>query len=220
MGELNIREILEKLIVVIPVIIPALVIHEYAHAWVAYRCGDTTAKDQGRLTLDPMVHMDPMGAIFIVLMLITPVKFIFGWAKPVPVNFGNLRNPLRDMAFVAAAGPVSNMLQVGVWYGLLWVLHLSLGTSNNTMVELFYQFAIYGILINLALAFFNLLPIPPLDGSRIVVAFSPPNIGRAMAQLEPYGFMVLMLLLWTGIIDVLLTPVSAIFHTLMSPIIG
>jgi len=220
MDSVNIKETLERLVFVVPVIIPALVIHEFAHAWVAYRCGDHTAKSEGRLTLDPMAHLDPMGALFILLMLIFRVQFIFGWAKPVPVNYGNLRHPLRDMALVSAAGPASNLVQVIAWYGLLWILHLSFASSHNILVEFFFKFAIYGILVNLALAFFNLLPIPPLDGSRILAAISPPDIRIALARLEPYGFMILMFLLWTRILDRMLSPIAAIFQTLMLPMGG
>jgi len=220
MDSVNIKETLERLVFVVPVIIPALVIHEFAHAWVAYRCGDHTAKSEGRLTLDPMAHLDPMGALFILLMLIFRVQFIFGWAKPVPVNYGNLRHPLRDMALVSAAGPASNLVQVIAWYGLLWILHLSFASSHNILVEFFFKFAIYGILVNLALAFFNLLPIPPLDGSRILAAISPPDIRITLARLEPYGFMILMFLLWTRILDRMLSPIAAIFQTLMLPMGG
>ena len=220
MDSVNIKETLERLVFVVPVIIPALVIHEFAHAWVAYRCGDHTAKSEGRLTLDPMAHLDPMGALFILLMLIFRVQFIFGWAKPVPVNYGNLRHPLRDMALVSAASPASNLVQVIAWYGLLWILHLSFASSHNILVEFFFKFAIYGILVNLALAFFNLLPIPPLDGSRILAAISPPDIRITLARLEPYGFMILMFLLWTRILDRMLSPIAAIFQTLMLPMGG
>lgn len=200
------RRILE-LIIVIPVIIPALVIHEYAHAWMANRCGDPTAKEAGRLTLDPSKHFELMGSIMMLVVFLSNVGFLFGWARPVPVRFGNLRNPIRDMILVAAAGPASNILQAAFWYVVLWVLHLAFRGSSGPLAELGLRLAFNGLGINLILAAFNLLPIPPLDGSRIAVGLLPAPMGEVIARAEPHGFIILMAFLYLGIFDKISLPV-------------
>lgn len=205
MDELR-RRVLE-LIIVIPVIIPALVIHEYAHAWMANKCGDPTAKEAGRLTLDPSKHFELMGSIMMLVVFLSNVGFLFGWARPVPVRFGNLRNPIRDMILVAAAGPASNILQAAFWYVVLWILHLAFRGSSGPLAELGLRLAINGLGINLILAAFNLLPIPPLDGSRIAVGLLPAPMGEVIARAEPHGFIILMAFLYLGIFDKISLPV-------------
>lgn len=171
-----------------PAILFALTVHEYAHAWAAYKLGDSTAKDLGRMTLNPIPHIDPIGLIMMFL-----VKF--GWAKPVPVNFTNLRNPLKDMVLVAAAGPGINLI-MGIIAAL--ILRAAVNTniivsliSNNSIVLILFQMLGLFMYINFALAFFNLIPLHPLDGSRIVTGLLPYRYLVNYSQMEVYGPFVL-----------------------------
>ena len=190
----------------------AIVLHEYAHGWVADKCGDATAKRQGRLTLNPLAHIDPIGTIIVPLLcLLLPGSFLLGWAKPVPIDPRNMRQPRRDMALVAAAGPGMNfLLAVGsavVLSVLLWLDPSLLttdvrsaapedDTSKASMMLLpLAVMALYSVLVNVFLGIFNLLPIPPLDGGRIMVSVLPPRPALALARLEPYGMMILIGLL-------------------------
>ena len=186
---------------VVPVLF-AITVHEVAHGWVARRCGDNTAWMMGRLTLNPIKHIDPVGTILLPgLLLVTGTGFIFGWAKPVPVNFRNLKNPKRDMAIVAVAGPVSNLLMA-----LGWALCIRLGiiiNQESITVPLAYM-GMAGISINLVLALINLLPIPPLDGSRIVSGLLPGKWAWYYNRFEPYGFYLLLFLLATGMLGIIL----------------
>lgn len=184
----------------LPVIF-AITLHEVAHGWMAARCGDKTAWMLGRLTLNPLKHIDPIGTILIPsLLLISSAGFIFGWAKPVPVNFNNLRNPRRDMALVAIAGPMANVLMaVG------WALLAQVGVLiNNKNFEMIIYMGIAGITINLVLALVNLLPIPPLDGSRIIASLLPQHLARHYNKVERFGFIILLVMLSTGILGTLL----------------
>ena len=191
--------------------LPALlgiILHEVAHGWMARRCGDPTAHALGRLTLNPIPHIDPMGLLVFALTSITS-PFVFGWAKPVPVNPRHLRNPARDMMLVALAGPLTNMLLALMFAVLLrGMLHifpptLWLDTSG-------YQFVLRmlkaGVVINFSLAWLNLMPIPPLDGSRILSWFLPGDLGWRFQRIERYGFVILILLLATGALGSILGP--------------
>jgi Zn-dependent protease len=181
----------------------AVVIHEFAHALIAYRLGDTTAKDRGRLTLNPLVHIDPFGTIFLPIMLIamnSPV--LFGWAKPVPINFSHLKNPKRDMVWVGIAGPLANLL-----FAVAASVLLKLGVKD---FEIASGLAHYLIVVNVVLAIFNLIPIPPLDGSRVLLGLLPPALSIRLARLEPYGFIVLFALLYMGLFDKFVWPMAAI----------
>lgn len=187
----------------------AVVLHEYAHGRVAYFFGDPTAKSLGRLTLNPIPHIDMYGSIIVPLILfLVPGGFIFGWAKPVPVDTRKLHNPKRDMAFVAIAGPLMNLF-LAVVSGFLLALFLYIDPSLQENwppqpgVELrgdllgmilvpLSAMALFSMLINIALFAFNLLPIPPLDGSRVLVSILPPKQAIALAQFERYGFLVVM----------------------------
>ncbi|HTL62701.1 MAG TPA: site-2 protease family protein [Nitrospira sp.] len=187
----------------------AIVLHEYAHGWVADKCGDPTAKRQGRLTLNPLAHIDPFGTIIVPLLcLLLPGSFLLGWAKPVPIDPRNMRQPRRDMALVAAAGPGMNfVLAVGsaVLLAMLLSMNPSLLSGNalpdeersiGAMILLpLAVMAFYSVLVNVFLGIFNLLPIPPLDGGRIMVSVLPAAPARALARLEPYGMMILVALL-------------------------
>jgi Zn-dependent protease len=190
----------------------AMVLHEYAHGWVADKCGDPTAKMRGRLTLNPLAHIDPLGTIIVPLLcLLLPGSFLFGWAKPVPIDARNMRQPRRDMALVAAAGPGMNVL-LAVASGVLLAVLLSMdptllstdsrkhigdaNSSSATIVLLpLAVMAFYSVLVNVFLGVFNLMPIPPLDGGRIMVSLLPPRPAMVLARLEPYGMMVLVGLL-------------------------
>ena len=190
----------------------AMVLHEYAHGWVAAKCGDSTAQMQGRLTLNPLAHIDLFGTVIVPLIcLILPGSFLLGWAKPVPIDPRNLQHPRRDMALVAAAGPGMNFLMAlssGAMLTLLLSIDPSLlatdprnaaaetNTSNTALVLLpLAVMAFYSVLVNVFLGIFNLLPIPPLDGGRIMVSLLPRGPALALARLEPYGMMILVGLL-------------------------
>jgi Zn-dependent protease len=187
----------------------AMVLHEYAHGWVADKCGDSTAKRHGRLTLNPIAHIDPLGTIIVPLLcLMLPGSFLLGWAKPVPIDPRNMRQARRDMALVAAAGPGMNFLLAIGSAAVLAVL-LSIdpsllsddplsdeASSTGAMILLpLAVMAFYSVLINVFLGIFNLLPIPPLDGGRIMVSVLPPRPALALARVEPYGMMILIGLL-------------------------
>jgi Zn-dependent protease len=193
-------------------LVPALtgiVVHEVAHGWVAWLMGDPTAKDAGRLSLNPLRHIDPFGTIILpLLMIVSNLPFLFGWAKPVPVNFTRLRHKRLGTFLVALAGPASNALMIVGWLALLWPLAAaeSYGAPSKALTFLI-QVAVAGIAINLALIVFNLIPILPLDGGRIVSAFLPPPLSRAYMKLEKYGLVILILLLVTGLFGKLFTPI-------------
>ncbi len=186
----------------IPVIL-AITLHEAAHGYVARLFGDPTAHLMGRITLNPLKHIDPVGTLLvpggIVLMnAITGVSFPpFGWAKPVPVDFGRLRKPKADMFWVAAAGPASNFAQALVWAVLMGFL-LRLQLSENSFLA---DLALRGMLVNVGLALINLIPIPPLDGGRIAVSLLPLRQAIAWSRLEPYGFFILIGLLYFGALE-------------------
>ena len=179
----------------------AMVLHEFAHGWVADKCGDSTAKTQGRLTINPLAHIDPFGTIIVPLLcLMLPGSFLLGWAKPVPVDPRNMRQPRRDMALVAAAGPGMNFLLAVCSAAFLSVLlsidpSLLSGDSQGVFLLPLAVMAFYSVLVNVFLGIFNLMPIPPLDGGRIMVSLLPPRPALALARLEPYGMMILVGLL-------------------------
>ena len=192
----------------LPVIL-AITLHEAAHGYVAKHFGDLTAYAQGRISLNPMRHIDPMGTIVVPLVLFTLSKltvgtgFLFGWAKPVPVNFGNLRRPKYDMLWVAAAGPGANLFMAFLW-ALVMKLGLSMPDSELSKPMLLMGEA--GIEINVILMVLNLLPLPPLDGGRMAVSLLPHRMAHHFARIEPYGFMILLLLLFTGMLGTIIGP--------------
>lgn len=190
----------------IPVLL-AITLHEAAHAWVANRCGDPTAKMLGRLSINPFRHIDLIGTIIVPMLigLLTHFQFIFGWAKPVPIQWSRLHRPRLDTALVAAAGPLSNLVMA-----LLWTLGLKISLvfqPDQSNTALFFSLASQaGILINLVLAFLNLIPIPPLDGSRVMASILPPRLAYSYSKIEPYGFYILIALLFSGILNRILQP--------------
>ncbi len=190
-----------KFIITLSLFFLAVVIHEYAHGWIAWKLGDSTAKRLGRLTLNPLAHIDPIGTLFLPLILLashSPV--VFGWAKPVPVDFLSLRNPKKDMIWVGLAGPAANII-LAIF--LSFVLKIFTVTAGH---EVFIAILNSAILINLVLAVFNILPIPPLDGSRIVMGILPKNLVMQYAKLEPYGFIIIFGLLYLGIVGSIIWP--------------
>lgn len=187
----------------VPVVF-AITLHEAAHGFVARQFGDQTAYMLGRVTLNPLKHIDPIGTIAVPgLLIAVSAPFIFGWAKPVPVNFGNLRHPKSDMLWVAAAGPLANFVMAVAWGFLL----KSAAPGGMIDSQGLLQMAIAGVRVNLMLMALNLLPIPPLDGGRIALSLLPGPIAYRYARLEPYGFMIVLVLLVTRVLNYLMLPI-------------
>lgn len=189
----------QKIILWIVPLLFAITVHETAHGWIASKLGDPTAKLLGRLTLNPLKHIDPIGTIIVPAILFSLGGFIFGWAKPVPITWQNLKHPRRDMALVAVAGPLANLLMAFLWVG---VAKVAVGIDNAPILYM----AQVGISMNLVLMLLNLIPIPPLDGSRVVASFLSPAMAYQFNKLEVYGFVILVLLLASGILGRILGP--------------
>ncbi|QJC57416.1 Putative zinc metalloprotease Rip2 [Polaromonas vacuolata] len=196
----------------------AITLHEAAHGYAARHFGDNTAYVMGRITLNPLKHIDPIGTIAMPLMLYfaTSGAFLFGYAKPVPVNFGKLRNPKRDMVWVALAGPASNFAQALFW-ALALVFYAAFGVSETFFIKM----AQAGILVNLVMWAFNLFPLPPLDGGRILVGLLPWKQAQLVSRVEPWGFFIVMGLVLTGIVGKLwLAPLISISMGLIAALIN
>ncbi len=201
---MNELTLLQRIVVWILPIIFAITVHEVAHGWVAKKYGDNTASLLGRLTLNPIKHIDLVGTIIIPgLLLLSFTGFIFGWAKPVPVDARNFKNPRRDMAFVALAGPVANLLMAVGW-ALIARVGVTIGAQMEAISLPLIYTGIAGISINLVLALINLLPIPPLDGSRILSGILPSYWAWQYNRLERFGFIILLILLYTNVLGTIL----------------
>lgn len=203
----------------IPVIF-AITIHEVAHGWVASFFGDQTARLSGRLTLNPIKHIDPMGTIVVPVLMLLVSNFIFGWAKPVPVNPNQLRHPRRDMAIVALAGPIANLLMAFLWGAIAKTgMLVQAGEEGWWGVPLIYMGGA-GIFINIVLGVLNLIPIPPLDGGNILSSLLPPRYGDLLHSLEAYGFLILILLMFSGILTYVMSPLVYFFMGIISQLYG
>lgn len=206
--------VVQKIAIYALPVIFAITLHEAAHGYVARHFGDNTAYVLGRVSLNPLRHIDLVGTVLVPLLILltTSGAFLFGWAKPVPVDFGGLRNPKRDMLWVAAAGPLSNLFMALLW---ALALKLTLIAPQNTFSVPLSMMAEAGITVNLVLMLLNLLPILPLDGGRIVVSLLPNRLAYSFSRLERYGFPILLVLLFTNILGTILNPmVSASIHVI------
>ncbi len=192
----------------------AITLHEVGHGWAAKQLGDPTAEQMGRLTLNPFKHIDPMGTVVVPLVAFFLSGFIFGWAKPVPVNWGKLRNRKRDIALVALAGPGANLAMIVIWL-LLAKMFMSGAEQNNIFAMVVVWMAWAGIIINSLLMILNLFPIPPLDGSRVVYSLLPDKVAYQYLRLEPFGLIILVVLLVTGILFKVMGPILLGFQQLM-----
>jgi|TARA_A100001391_G_scaffold28105_1_gene15224 Zn-dependent protease len=207
--------LVQKIIIwAIPVLF-AITVHEVAHGWVALKLGDRTAQMLGRLTLNPFKHIDPIGTVLVPGLLLLLGGFVFGWAKPVPVSYQNLRQPKRDMAWVAAAGPAANFIMAVIW-AIVAKLGLMLIQADISLGQPMMFMGVAGVLINTMLMMLNLLPIPPLDGSRVLSSWLPGPVAYKFSRIEPYGFFILLGLLYFGILSLILWPlVSAMLNLLV-----
>lgn len=225
------------LLLLAPAFVSALTIHEFAHAWAGHKLGDDTAQRQGRLTLDPMAHLDPMGTLLIVVAILFNFPLI-GWAKPVPFNPRNLDNPRRDSILIAIAGPISNILQALVWLALLFALRMIAQSTGhffdldqvidilrrspnmNSIPDILATVCTTGVLINIMLAAFNMIPLPPLDGHYVLEGLGPSFVADLFEQIRPYSFMILLGLLWTGVISLVLGPIQLFSARLILQLFG
>lgn len=192
----------------------AITAHEAAHGWVANKLGDRTARMLGRVTLNPLKHIDMIGTVLVPAVLLFFGGFIFGWAKPVPIDWRNLKNIRRDAALVAVAGPCSNLLMAIFWAGIAKLGTLLIHQGLQSAVFLIYV-GMAGISINLMLGLLNLIPIPPLDGSRVVSALLPPRLSIQYESIQSYGFMILLVLIFTGILTFILQPPYVLLQNLI-----
>jgi len=199
----------------------AITLHEAAHGYAARHFGDYTAHNAGRISVNPLKHIDPVGTVLVPLIIVVTSAIthtqapLFGWAKPVPVNFGQLRNPKRDMLWVAAAGPGANLFMACCWAVMLKLAETV--PVNYYSVPLIHM-AEVGITVNVVLMVLNLFPLPPLDGGRIAVSLLPGRIAWRFAMLEPYGFIILLVFLFTGLLGTILSPFIGIVLTLISTV--
>jgi Zn-dependent protease len=214
MGGFDINQVMQGFAVgVIPVLF-AITLHEVSHGLAARHFGDRTAEMLGRLSLNPLKHIDPVGTVLVPALLFITGGVLFGWAKPVPVSFRNLRNPKKDMIFVAVAGPAAN-IAMGVGWALLLKVVFALDLSTGVAGQFLISMARIGILINTLLAAFNLLPIPPLDGGRVLRGLVNESIGYYLDRLEPFGLIIIVLLLVSGLLWVLVGPLFSLVESLI-----
>lgn len=210
------NEIIQTIAVYALPVLFAITLHEAAHAYAAKHFGDLTAYSQGRMSLNPIKHIDPIGTILIPLVLaLLHSPFLFGYAKPVPVDFSKLRNPKRHMAWVALAGPAANLIMALMWMVVFFVLG-----AAGMEEDYFYRVAEAGVLINLVIFAFNLFPLPPLDGGRIMVSVLPNRYAFRFARIEPYGFFIVLGLLMLNLLHYWMVPVITIANMFLKVIVS
>ncbi len=197
----------------------AITLHEVAHGWMASKLGDQTARMLGRLTLNPFKHIDPIGTVVVPLALLGLSGLVFGWAKAVPVDTRNFKNPRSDMAWVAIAGPVANLFMAVFWAVIAKIGFTLLATEPMIAKFLIYS-GVAGITINLILMLLNLIPIPPLDGSQVLSAFLPKQMAWQYNRLEPYGFFIILGIMFLGLLNLILMPPFIAFQQLLYSIFG
>ncbi|HTY25117.1 MAG TPA: site-2 protease family protein [Desulfomonilaceae bacterium] len=216
MDSLNISRIVQEIVLILPGFLLAVTVHEYTHGYIAYRLGDPTAKAAGRLTFNPISHLDPIGTLMLV------VTRMIGWAKPVPVDPRYLRNPRSDMLWISLGGPAANLITALVLAVLLHGLVFFTGGSvtgqvTTLIVVPLYMILLFGVRINVVLAIFNLIPVPPLDGAKILEGLLPPRQAYQFQKLEPYGFIILIALIFTDAVSyIILPPIRFIEALLLS----
>ena len=203
----DINTLIQQLAIQLPPLLFALTVHELAHGWVAFRLGDPTAKMAGRLTMNPLKHLDPLGVLAFVIMKI-------GWAKPVPVDPRYFRNPQKDMLLVALAGPGANVL-LAIASALLARVLVSMPVLPLFVLQPLVGMLVASVWINIMLAVFNIIPIPPLDGSKVLMGLLPPEAARSFARIEPFGFFILLALFYTGVIGALILPIIRFSNNLL-----
>ena len=213
---MEIQALIIKIIIAAIPILLAITVHEASHGYAAKHFGDYTAEKLGRITLNPFKHIDLVGTLLLPALTLFFGGVLFGWAKPVPVNFGNLRNPKKDMLWVAAAGPASNFVMAIGWSMVLGTIKYALahGTYSPAFPFLL-QMSYVGVTINVVLMVLNLLPMPPLDGGRIAVSLLPNHLANKLAQVEKYGFVILIALMFTGVLNKIIGPMIDFFQLII-----
>ncbi len=206
--------LIQKIAIFVLPILLAITLHEAAHGWMAKKLGDRTAEMMGRVTLNPLKHIDPIGTIVVPFAVYMVSGFIFGWAKPVPINWRNLHNPRRDVALVALAGPAANLLMAFFWSLMIHLGFQFIETHQWFALPLMLM-GVAGVLINTLLMALNLIPIPPLDGGRILTALLPPKMALTYASIERYGLFIMVALLASGILGTILTPLVTLTLSLL-----
>ncbi|MDX1914656.1 MAG: site-2 protease family protein [Methylophilus sp.] len=203
--------IIQKIVVYAVPTLLAITVHEAAHGYAAKFFGDLTAERMGRITLNPFKHIDPLGTVLLPALTILLGGVLFGWAKPVPVNYANLRQPKKDMLWVALAGPASNFFMAIFWVVVLGLADFLPQTSLDFMVHM----GLAGLRVNLVLMVLNLLPMPPLDGGRIAVSVLPNAMALQLSRVEQFGFLILVVLMFTGVLGMIITPIIHVLEQLI-----